>query len=175
MTESQDGFTNEIGYVGVLARTMERLHRFTNVVGYVGLLAIVLILALNVCSRKLGWPVPGAYSIVTAAAVFLAVPAIIHAYFERAHVVVGSLKGKFSPVALEILETIADIFAIGIWGCAGWGGLQYAEQMWVANEVAAPLDLPLAPFRFIWAIGLFLICFVILIDRLLKLMRKGRK
>jgi TRAP-type C4-dicarboxylate transport system permease small subunit len=154
---------------------MERLHKVVNLIGYIGILGTMLILAGNVCTRKFGWPIPGTYSIVTVVAVFVAIPAIIHAQFQGAHVVIDTLKSKFSPIAIEIMETFADICAIGIWGLAGWVGLKYAEQMWAAKEVLDPLRFPVALFRFIWAIGLLLICFVILVERLLKLRRLGKQ
>jgi TRAP-type C4-dicarboxylate transport system permease small subunit len=154
---------------------MNRLHQVVNWIGYIGVLATVFILALNVASRKFGWPVPGTFSIVSVMAVFLAFPAIIHAYFERSHIIIDTLKSKFSPVTVEIFETIADIFAIGIWGLAGWVGLKYAEKMRVVNEVMDPLKFQVAPFRFIWAIGLLLICLVILFDRISILRRKDRR
>jgi TRAP-type C4-dicarboxylate transport system permease small subunit len=146
----------------------------TNTVGAIGIISTMLILAFNVCSRKFGWPVPGAYSIATVLAVFLAVPAIIHAHFERAHIIIDSLKSKFSPRALVVLETIADAFTVGIWGLAAWVGLKYALKMWAVHEVLEPLKFQLAPFRFIWAIGLILVCIVIFVDRFFILKRKDR-
>lgn len=154
---------------------MKRLNKVINLIGFIGILSTMLIIAGNVCSRKLGWPIPGGYQIVTVVAVLLAVPAIIHAQSEGSHVVIDTLKSKFSPKAIGILETFADICAVGIWGFAGWVGLKYAEQMWSVKEVLEPLNFPVAPFRFIWAIGLLLICFVILVGRFFKLRRKGRR
>jgi TRAP-type C4-dicarboxylate transport system permease small subunit len=154
---------------------MERLYKAINLVGYIGLLSTMLLLTINVCSRKLGWPVPGTYSIVTVIAVFLAVPAIINAQRQGAHIIIDALKSKFSPVTLKILETFADICAVGIWGFAGWVGINYAEHMWEIGEVVKPLEFPAAPFRFIWAIGLLLISFVILVVRFSKLRRKDRQ
>jgi TRAP-type C4-dicarboxylate transport system permease small subunit len=153
---------------------MKHLDRIVVWVGNIGILATMLIISFNVCSRKLGWPVPGVFSIVSIGAVFLAVPAIIHAHFDRAHIVIDALRSKFSPATLEILETIVGIFTIGIWGYGGWVGLEYAARMWVANEVVEPLNFPVAPFRFVWAIGLMLLCLVMLNDLFLKLRRKGK-
>jgi TRAP-type C4-dicarboxylate transport system permease small subunit len=154
---------------------MERLHKAINIIGYIGVLTTMLILAVNVSIRKLGWPVPGAYSIVTMVAVFVAFPAIIHAQFQRAHITIDTLKSKFSQRTIIILETFADICSVAIWGFAGWVGLKYAEKMWLAKEVLDPLRFPVAPFRFIWAIGLILLCLVILVERIQKIRNKSRQ
>lgn len=153
---------------------MERLHKAINIIGYTGVLATMLILAVNVSIRKLGWPVPGTYSIVTMLAVFVAFPAILHAQFEGVHITIDTLKSKFSHRTIIILETFADICSLAIWGFAGWVGLKYAEKMWLAKEILDPLNLPIAPFRFIWAIGLILVCLVILIERIHKIRSKSR-
>lgn len=153
---------------------MKRLDKIVLWVGYIGISATVLIFVINVCSRKLGWPLPGSYSIITVMAVFLAAPAIIHVQIQRSHLIVESLTSKFPPRTLKIMETIADIFSLGIWGIAGWLGLKYAAKMWVAKEVAEPLNFPVAPFRLIWAIGLIIFCFVILIQLLFKSKRRER-
>ena len=160
---------------GDLSNNMEKLHKVLNWVGFIGILGTMLILSCNVFSRKLGWPIPGTYSLVTIGAVFVATPAIIHAQFVGIHIVIDTLKYKFSVRTIEILDTFADICAISIWGFAGWVGLQHAERMWAVKEVLDPQWIPVAPFRFIWAIGLLLLCFVILTNRIIKISQKGRQ
>src|SRR5512137_342330 len=144
---------------------MKQLHKVINWIGFIGILGTMLILAGNVISRKLGWPIPGTYALVTVAAVFVVTPAIIHAQFVGIHIVIDTLKNKFSVRTIEILDTFADICAIGIWGFDGWVGLQHAARMCAAKEVLNPSWIPVPPFRFIWAIGLLLLCFVILTNR----------
>jgi TRAP-type C4-dicarboxylate transport system permease small subunit len=158
----------------VKIEAMKRLDQIVLWVGYLGISVTILIFILNVCSRKLGWPLPGTYSIISVTAVFLAVPAIIHVQIHRSHLVIESLTSRFSPMTIKTMETIADIFSLGIWGIAAWLGLKYAAKMWVAKEIADPLYFPVAPFRFIWAIGLIIFCFVILIQLLLKSRRRER-
>ncbi len=153
---------------------MRHLQKVINWIGFVGILGTVFIMAGNVFSRKLGWPIPGTYSLITVGAVFVATPAIIYAQFEGTHIVIDTLKNKFSVMTIKILDTFADICAIGIWGFAGWVGLKYAEQMWAVKEVLDPNWIPVPPFRFIWAIGLLILCFVILTNRIIKLRQKGR-
>lgn len=151
-----------------------KLHKVINWIGFIGILGTMLILAGNVISRKLGWPIPGTYALVTVAAVFVVTPAIIHAQFAGIHIVIDTLRHKFSVMTIEILDTFADICAIGIWGFAGWVGLQHAERMWAVKEVLDPRWIPVPPFRYIWAIGLLIFCFVILTNRIIKICQKGR-
>jgi TRAP-type C4-dicarboxylate transport system permease small subunit len=147
---------------------MKRLDQIVLWFGYFGISATVLIFVINVCSRKLGWPLPGSFSIVTMIALFMAVPSIIHVQIQRGHLTIESLTSKYPPRTLKIMETIADIFSLGMWGIAGWLGLKYAAKMWAAKEVTEPLLFPVAPFRFIFAIGLIIMCLVILIQLLPK-------
>jgi TRAP-type C4-dicarboxylate transport system permease small subunit len=70
---------------------------------------------------------------------------------------------------------IADILSIGIWGLIAWSSMRYAWVMWGRNELQDPLDIPIAPFRFIWSIALYLLCLAVVATLFKTLMQEKKE
>ena len=139
-------------------RVIERVSRVSNIIGYIFLAVMMLLTVANILLRSFGGVIVGSYSIVVLIAVLVVSPAIIYTQLQGGHIAMEFVISRYPHRIRIIAVWIAGILCVGLWGLAAWIGLEFAWEKWVVVELLDPLDIPVAPFRFIWGIALFLLC-----------------
>jgi TRAP-type C4-dicarboxylate transport system permease small subunit len=147
----------------VLSRIGRVALRIALLIGVVFMLGTMLTIVANIISRSFGKPILGALEIASLCLVPASAITIGYAAFAGSHVTVDILtstlkKRRIISTTLSLLTTVCSI---AFWGLVAWESTNYAIGQWTIREATEVLKLPVAPFRMIWAIGLWILVFVL--------------
>jgi TRAP-type C4-dicarboxylate transport system permease small subunit len=126
----------------ILSAFSGRLSAWMEIVAGIALIGIMLVIGADIVGRIFGWPVPGAYEIVSLAGgliIGLTLPATTRA---NAHVSTDLLLEKLSETPKRILAVITRCIGIAIFLPAGYGMVLMGIRLRHSGEVTAVLALP---------------------------------
>jgi TRAP-type transport system small permease protein len=119
-----------------------RMSSWMEIVSGMVLIGVMLLIGSDIVGRLFGFPVPGAYEIVSLAGgliVGLALPATSRA---KGHVSTDFLTEKLSPKSRSILTVITRLISIALFLLAGYGMIMMGVRLKASGEVTAVLALP---------------------------------
>jgi TRAP-type C4-dicarboxylate transport system permease small subunit len=139
------------------------LSQFLDQIAGLSLVAVMLVVVGNVLMRALfKHPILGTYDYVgflTATAIGLA---LAHCALQNAHIAVDFVVERLPRKTRALIDTATNSVAITFWGFALWNLAIYAGTMKANGIVAATSQLPVSPFIYLVAFGLFSLCLVLL-------------
>jgi TRAP-type C4-dicarboxylate transport system permease small subunit len=119
-----------------------RLSGWMEIAAGIALIGVMLLIGADIVGRIFGYPVPGAYEIVSLAGgliVGLALPATSRA---RGHVSTDLLMERLSAKSRLCLTVITRFIGIVIFLLAGYGMIMMSVRLRSSGEVTAVLALP---------------------------------
>ncbi len=130
----------------------------------IALIGVMLLIGVDIVGRIFGFPIPGAYEIVSFAGglvIGLAVPATSRA---KGHVSTDLLLARLSPNSRSVLIVITRLIGIAIFLIAGCSMIMMGIRLKAAGEVTAVLALPF--YYVVYAMGgaFFIQSFVLFSD-----------
>jgi TRAP-type C4-dicarboxylate transport system permease small subunit len=145
------------------------------VIAAVALVAMMVIISTNVLGRVFfSSPIFGALEISGLAGIILASVAIPYVEKERRNVHVEILVDKFPPRVKGFSDAFVLLLSLGSVGVLLFAMVKESLRVASFGEETLVLELPTAPFKIIWSIGIFLLCVVLLINVITSIM-KGMK
>jgi TRAP-type C4-dicarboxylate transport system permease small subunit len=150
------------------ARILHRINSAGVIIGCIIMAAILVVVVANVITRAFGLVVPGVYSIVTLFSVFMVCPAIFYTQLDKKHILIDFLSSRFSKKVQKFLDYFSDVAIIITLAITLWAAIPYAWTMWFRPELQDPLYIPVAPFRFFWALTV-LFCILAVVATWVKL------
>lgn len=148
----------------------------TRMMSGIGAVAVLLMMLLNIADiilrTSLNSPIRGIHEIIEwmmIVTVFLGIPYVQH---RKTNISIGLLVDRFPQKAQAITNGLICILSLGIIGIMTWEAFGYFRRMWETGLDSTVLNMPMAPFQFILAFGLLVLCFV-LISELLHSLSKG--
>ena len=135
----------------VLQSFSGRLSAWMEIVAGIALIGVMLLIGADIVGRIFGYPVPGAYEIVSLAGgliIGLALPATSRA---KGHVSTDLLIGKLSGKTQLILTVMTRFIGIVVFLLAGYGMIMMGIRLRASGEVTAVLSLPF--YYVVYAIG----------------------
>lgn len=130
----------------------------------IALLGVMLLIGVDIVGRIFGFPIPGAYEVVSFAGglvIGLAVPATSRA---KGHVSTDLVLGKLSGKSRSVLIVVTRLIGIALFLIAGYSMIMMGIRLKAAGEVTAVLALPFYHVAYAMG-GAFLIqSFVLLAD-----------
>ena len=120
----------------------DRLSSWMEVVAGIALIGVMLLIGCDIVGRIFGFPVPGAYEIVSIAGgliIGMALPATSRA---KGHVSADLLSGKISAKAGRVLAVATRSIGILVFLLAGCGMILMGIRLRFSGEVTAVLALP---------------------------------
>lgn len=112
------------------------------IVAGITLIAVMLLIGTDIIGRMFGFPVPGAYEIVSLAGgliLGMALPATSRA---KEHVSTDLLVGKLTEKPKRFLSAATRLIGIGLFLLAGYGMVRMGVRLRDAGEVTAVLAFP---------------------------------
>jgi TRAP-type C4-dicarboxylate transport system permease small subunit len=150
---------------GMLDSAAGGMSRWMEILAGIVLISVMLLIGVDIVGRIFGFPVPGAYEIVSLAGgliLGLSLPATSRA---KEHVSADLLTGKLSERPRQFLAITTRLISIGIFLLAGCGMIMMGMRLRDAGEVTAVLA-----FRFYYVAyalgGAFFIQAVILLSEM---------
>ena len=128
-----------------------RLSAWMETLAGIALIGVMLLIGVDIVGRIFGFPIPGAYEVVSFAGglvIGLAVPATSRA---KGHVSTDLLLGILSAKSRSVLIVMTRLIGIAIFLIAGCSMIMMGIRLKVAGEVTAVLALPF--YYVVYAMG----------------------
>jgi TRAP-type C4-dicarboxylate transport system permease small subunit len=144
-------------------RFMQIVNKGMDLVAATVLVLIMLLTSLDVVLRYLGYPIQGAYDLVTFGAAFVIGFALPRTSWDHGHITVDILVEKI-PKKRAILDVITRIMAISLFVLVGWNFMKLGASFFRTGEGTLTLGLPLYPIAYALGISAFIECLALLGD-----------
>jgi TRAP-type C4-dicarboxylate transport system permease small subunit len=154
------------------AKLIYRVEGVVKAIGASVLVGIAVLLASNIVYRLFGHVIAGTYELVGFFMVVTVAFALGYTALEKGHVAVTVLVARFSQRVRAIVESLTSVISIGMWGLILWGSITVLSERWLGDQTHL-LEIPLLPLRFVWVLGLLILCLVLLFH-LFNLLSRGR-
>ncbi len=143
------------------------MSRWMEIVAGIALIVMMLLIGVDIVGRIFGFPVPGAYEVVSLAGgliLGLALPATSRA---SGHVSTDIVTGRLSAKPKKVLTVVTRMIDITIFLLAGYGTIMMGIRLKAAGEVTAVLALPF--YYVAYALGgAFLVQTLVLLTEILE-------
>ena len=143
------------------------LTRFVNGIGVFFLAVMMVITAVDVCSRFVfNLPVTGSIEITGFALLLTVLFAIPYAAARKQHITVDVIVFRLPERARLVIDSITVLITIALFCVVVWRSIVYSMLMHTLHRITAVLQLPLSPFVMVVAFGFGLSCFVLFVSLL---------
>lgn len=140
---------------------------------WVGAGSIIGITLLTVCASFgryfLDRPIPGTIELVQLMLLLAAFSGMVIVTASEKNVVIRILTSRFPQRVQRILNSIMNFIAFGVFALVSWQLWLSAAGWMESGRFTGVLDIPLAPFKFVAAVGAGLVCVMFLRSFILSL------
>jgi TRAP-type C4-dicarboxylate transport system permease small subunit len=107
-----------------------------------GIMAMIFVTTLDVVLRLFGVSFIGAYDIVYLSGAITIATALPYTTAVKGHVAIEYFFLKLSRTGRIVVDTIARLLGISLFGILAWHSLRYAESMRKIGQVTSTLQIP---------------------------------
>ncbi len=118
-------------------------------VGALALLTAMMVDALAVAGRHLGFPLLGSIELVQAAILVTSSAALVSATLARKHATVHLLIDRLGPRTRAVIERINALLSAVFFLALAAGSIWIARDVWYGHEESELLRIPFAPLRIV--------------------------
>jgi TRAP-type C4-dicarboxylate transport system permease small subunit len=145
------------------------------VVGAVALMVMMVIVVGNSLGRAFfKTPIFGAIEIAGLAGVVVVAAAVGFAEREQRNVVVDVVANRFPPRTRALADAFTLFLNLGAVAFLLWAIFNDALNSVTTHEITLTTGVFTAPFKFVWAIGVIILC-LFLLQHLTEAIRRGGK
>ena len=119
-----------------------RLSSWMEIVAGIALIGVMLLIGCDIVGRLFGFPVPGAYEMVSVAGGLIIGMALPATSLAKGHVSTDLLQGRISESTRRTLAVATRLIGILIFLLAGYGMIRMGIRLKCSGEVTAVLALP---------------------------------
>jgi TRAP-type C4-dicarboxylate transport system permease small subunit len=139
------------------------------------LIVVATVIVLNILGRTFfGAPILGTIEYAGVAAVIFAAVAVPFVEKEHRNVIMEVVCNRFPPRMKAFTDAFVLLLSLGAVGVMTWAMFREAGHAASSDETTLVMRIPLAPFKYIWAVGVGLLALVIL-KNIIDSVRKGVK
>ncbi|OGO14946.1 MAG: hypothetical protein A2Z02_02620 [Chloroflexi bacterium RBG_16_48_7] len=121
------------------------------------LLLITLVVFINIAGRYLfRQPLLGTLEIVEILMALLGAFSMFYTATRKGHIIVDTFIGKFPNRVKVGLDIAGSLLGAGFWAVVGYEVLIYGLEVFAKAETTPNVEIPVSPFLFALAAGLFL-------------------
>jgi TRAP-type C4-dicarboxylate transport system permease small subunit len=150
----------------------DRLSTWMEVVAGLALTGVMLLIVADIAGRAFGFPVPGAYEMVSLAGgliIGMALPATSRA---KSHVCTDILIARLSRTTRNAIRACTRFIGLGLFLIAGFGMIWMGFRLKASGEVTAVLSFPFYYATFAIG-GAFAIQALVLLSEILRMSGEG--
>jgi TRAP-type C4-dicarboxylate transport system permease small subunit len=148
----------------VFDKVVASVTRFFDRIAQAGVVAMMLLVVGNILLRVVWRPIFGAYDYVQFIGATLVSFAIAYCAVQKGHIYVELVVARFPEQVQGIIGSITGILSLGIFGIISWQCVVFAGDAWRVGETSMGTQVPLFPYIYGVALGIALLCLVILVD-----------
>ncbi len=157
-----------------LANIVRRLSQVGMAVGAAFLVGMMVLIVGNIIYRLAGHIIAGTYELSELMAVVAATFALSYTAVKKGHVIIDILVPRLSQRTQTFLTAFSSLICLCTWAIIAWASFGILSERWLTEETRM-LSVPFLPFRFVWVIGLLLLCLIYLVDLFTALKNGGNK
>jgi TRAP-type C4-dicarboxylate transport system permease small subunit len=147
-----------------------------HIAAFVALMVMMLTVVANIVGRIfLRTPVIGTLEIAGFCGVIVVAVAVAFAQRERRNIYVDLVVQRFSTRWRAITDSFTYLLSIVAIGILAWAVFDSAVEAYVDEDITLTLSVATYPFRFIWAIGLFILLLFLIRHGIEALQQGGRR
>jgi TRAP-type C4-dicarboxylate transport system permease small subunit len=161
------------GDMSLFNNFVKKTAMFSAIIGGTVLTGTMLLILINIVSRRFGFVILGIHELVELLMVIVVAGAVGYTELNKSHVTVSLVKGFFSERTKVNCERVISLIHLLTWGAVLVATVMIMVERW-SIEVSEILAVPVFPFRIIWTYGLAFWCLVILMD-FIKALKRGVK
>lgn len=145
------------------------------VMGGIALMVMMAIVVGNSIGRALfRTPIFGTIEIAGLAGVVVVAGAVGFTERERRNIVVDTAANRLKPRMRALVDAFTLFLSLGAVAFLFWAVFNNAIRSLTIREVTLTTSVLIAPFKFIWAIGIIILC-LFLLQHMIEAIRKGGK
>jgi TRAP-type C4-dicarboxylate transport system permease small subunit len=164
---------NELSTDKENSRLLNAVDRWCLAAAAVCMLFMALVVVINVVGRYFFHsPLPATIELVGLAAAILISFSLLPSQLHNRNIAVPIVVEKLGQRAMKVFAICSLALSLCIVGVLMWTAVHLAWEMLSQFEVTSVLRVPLAPFRFVWALGCALL-FIILIIQFVRSFARG--
>lgn len=150
-------------------KAVGQITKFLDQIAGLAIIAAMLLVVFNVILRAtIGTPILGTYEYVGFITVVIIGLAIAHCAFQNSHIAVGFIMDKFPERVRIPVDFFVHLSSIIFLALASLHVTNYAKSMVLTGVVSPTTKTPFYPFIYLAALGLAVLCAVLLV-RMIKL------
>jgi len=150
--------------VAIFDRIVSSVTRFFDRIAQVGVAVMMLLVVGNIVLRVVWKPIFGTYDYVEFIGATLVSFALAYCAVQKGHIFVELVVARFPERVQGIIGSITNILSLGIFGLIAWQCLVFAGDAWQVGETSMGALVPIYPCIYGVALGIALLCLVILVD-----------
>lgn len=131
------------------------------IIGGVLLVVMVALTCCDIIGRMFGYPIFGAYELVTFMAAVVVAVALGESHADDRHVGVEILYNKLPEKVRYILDLVTNLLALALFLLVTWMMFLYGRSVMESGEVSMNLELP--EYLLIFAVGVGFFIFSVII------------
>jgi TRAP-type C4-dicarboxylate transport system permease small subunit len=156
---------NLIRWLDHFEKVMTLTSRILNNIGMAFLLLLMLLITTDVLLRTiLNQPIRGANELAEFMMIIAVYLAVAYAQRMKAHVAIDLLYSRFPKRAKMIVDCFIYLLSLIICSLIAWQAFVNMKRLLGIHRVSDVLNLPVAPFQLVLAIGFIIFCLVLLFD-----------
>lgn len=146
--------------------------KFLDQIAGLAIIAVMLLVVANVILRAtVGRPILGTYEFVGFLTAIIIGLALAHCAFQNGHIAVDFIMKKFPDKVKVPVDFFIHLVSLVFLALSSLHTTNYARSMILTGEVSPTTKTPFYPFIYITALGLAVLCLVVLI-RMISLAKK---
>jgi TRAP-type C4-dicarboxylate transport system permease small subunit len=157
-------------------RIIARISYVMSIIGASCLILMTLVVTADVILRYFfNRPIKGANEIIEFAMIVLVFWALANTQYKKANVTVDVLFNKIPQKAQFAISSFTYIISLGIISLIMWRAFVRAKDLWDIGKFSTMLDLSVAPFQLILALGCAALAVVLILDLLHTVFKNHRQ
>lgn len=145
------------GLVSGLSRAMDRIAGLCMV-------AVMVLVVVNILLRALfNRPILGIYDLVTMLTAVMIGLALAYCAVQNGHIAVDFLVNRLPSGFQTAIDVVMNTAALVFWVLCAWQVAGYAEMMAKSGVVSPTAQIPVHPFIYLVALGIFALSLVLLV------------
>ena len=152
------------GLFRFLGKGLFAISKYAGIIGACALIVMVMVIVVDVTIRLFDIGVPGSYEIVEMAMVPLVFFVVARVQAEKKNIDMDLLYARFSKRGRAIIDLLVHLASFALFVFFTWASVLQAISNYRVHEASAVLMIPLYLFNVLAALGLGLLCLVLLAD-----------
>ena len=141
------------------------ISRILNNVGIAFLVLLMLLITADVLLRAVfNQPILGTNELSEFMMIIVVYLAMAYTQHKKSHVAVDLVIMTFPQRIREVIDSLTYLLSLGICSLMAWQSFVDVDRLFDINRISDILNIPVAPFQLVMAIGFVIFCLVLLLD-----------